>query len=309
MARRLPPLNALRAFEAAARHLSFTRAAQELNVTQAAVSHQVKALEERLGVKLFHRRNRALLLSEAGQAYLPPLRDAFDGLAAATERVLARDSSGALTVSALSSFAATWLVPRLKRFRELHADIEVRLTASDHLVDFAREDVDIAIRYGRGEWPGLRADRFLTEDIFPVCSPALLGGAQPLRRPGDLRHHTLLHDDMRESWRMWLLAAGVDDIDAYRGPGFSHSNLVIRAAIDAQGVALGRSALVQAELEAGTLVRPFRVSLPAEYAYYVVCPEVTAERPKEQAFRDWVLGEARAEPGPWQAASAALEKE
>ncbi|MEE8248257.1 MAG: transcriptional regulator GcvA [Alphaproteobacteria bacterium] len=309
MARRLPPLNALRAFEAAARHLSFTRAAQELNVTQAAVSHQVKALEERLGVKLFHRRNRALLLSEAGQAYLPPLRDAFDGLAAATERVLARDSSGALTVSALNSFAATWLVPRLKRFRELHADIEVRLTASDHLVDFAREDVDIAIRYGRGEWPGLRADRFLTEDIFPVCSPALLGGAQPLRRPGDLRHHTLLHDDMRESWRMWLLAAGVDDIDAYRGPGFSHSNLVTRAAIDAQGVALGRSALVQAELEAGTLVRPFRVSLPAEYAYYVVCPEVTAERPKEKAFRAWVLGEARVEPGPWQAARAATTKE
>ncbi len=297
MVRRLPSLNALRAFEAAARHLSFTKAAQELSVTQAAVSHQVKALEERLGIKLFHRRNRALLLSEAGQAYLPPLREAFDMLAAATERVLARESSGALTVSALSSFAATWLVPRLKRFRELHADIEVRLTASDHLVDFAREDVDIAIRYGSGEWPGLRADRFLTEDIFPVCSPGLLAGAHPLKAPGDLRHHTLLHEDMRESWRMWLLAAGVEDVDAYRGPGFSHSNLVIRAAVDGQGVALGRSALVVAELEAGTLVRPFRFSLPAEFAYYVVCPEANAEGPKERAFRDWLLSETGARDG------------
>ncbi len=289
MARRLPSLKALRAFEAAARHLSFTLAANELNVTQAAISHQVKALEERLGVKLFHRRNRRLFLTEAGQAYLPPVREAFDELAAATERLVARDAAGTLTVSTLTSFAATWLVPRLKQFRELHPEIDVRLTASDGLVDFAREDVDVAIRYGRGHWPGLRADHLLAEDIFPVCSPGLLDGTNPLRRPSDLEHHTLLHDDMRESWRMWLLAAGVEGLDPERGPGFSHSSMVVQAAVDGQGVALGRSALVAADLAAGRLVRPFEGSLPAEYAYYVVCPEANAERPKVLAFREWLL--------------------
>ena len=289
MARRLPPLNALRAFEAAARHLSFTQAAAELNVTQAAISHQVKALEERLGVTLFHRRGRTLLLSEAGQAYLPPLREAFDQLAAATERLVRRDSSGSLTVSALSSFAVTWLVPRLKRFREREPEIDVRLSASDHLTDFAREDVDVAIRYGRGEWPGLRVDRIMTEDVFPVCAPALIQGAKALRRPADLRHVTLLHEDMRESWRMWLLAAGVAGVDPERGPGFSHANMAIQAAVDGQGVALGRTPLVAAELAAGRLVKPFAISLPAEFAYYLVCPETTAERHKNAAFRAWLL--------------------
>ncbi len=303
MPRRLPPLNALRAFEAAGRHLSFTRAAGELNVTQAAISHQVKGLEERLGLKLFHRRNRALVLSEAGQLYLPPLTGAFDGLAAATDRLLARDSAGTLAVSVLSSFAATWLVPRLKRFRQIQPEIDVRLSASDHLVDFAREDVDLAIRYGRGGWPGLRAQRFLTEDVFPVCSPKLLEGPHPLRRPADLRHHTLLHDDMRESWRMWLMAAGVDGIDSERGPGFSDSSMVIRAAVDAQGVALGRSALAADELAAGRLVKPFEISLRTDYAYYIVCPEATADRPKVRAFQDWLLSEAQQQAEPARAAA------
>ena len=293
MPRQLPPLNALRAFEAAGRHLSFTKAADELHVTPAAISHQVKALEERLGIKLFHRRNRSLLLTEAGQAYLVPLRDAFERLAAATDRLVARDRTGTLTVSALSSFAATWLVPRLKRFRELHPDIDVRLSASDHLVDFAREDVDVAVRYGRGDWPGLCVERLLTEDIFPVCSPKLLEGAHPLRRPQDLGHHTLLHDEMRISWRMWLLAAGVEGVDPDRGPSFNHSSMVIEAAVDGQGVALGRSVLVDAELASARLVKPFEISLPAEYAYYIVCPDASAERPKVRAFRDWLVRTAQ----------------
>jgi LysR family glycine cleavage system transcriptional activator len=297
MPRRLPPLNALRAFEAAARHLSFTQAAQELNVTQAAISHQVKALEERLGVLLFHRRGRTLMLSEAGQAYLPPVREAFDGLATATEGLIRRDSAGTLTVSCLSSFAVTWLVPRLKRFRDHEPDIDVRLSASDQLVDFAREDVDLAIRYGRGDWPGLWVDRIMTEDITPVCSPKLLEGPKRLERPADLRHVTLLHEDMRESWRMWLLAAGVDDVDPERGPGFSHANMAIQAAVDGQGVALGRTPLVAAELAAGRLVKPFDISLPAEFAYYLVCPEATAERPKVRAFRAWLLEMAAEEAG------------
>ncbi len=292
MVRRLPPLNALRAFEAAARHLSFTRAAQELNVTQAAISHQVKALEERLGVRLFRRFNRALLLTDAGQGYLPPVREAFDRLAEATERLTARDAGGALTVSVLPSFAAKWLVPRLGRFREVCPDIDVRVAPSDHLTDFDREDVDVAIRYGAGKWPSLRADFLMTEDIFPVCSRALVDGPHPLRAPADLRHHTLLHDEGHRRWGVWLLAAGVTDIDPTRGTVFTDSGMVVQAAAEGQGVALARSALAAADLAAGRLVKPFDISMPAEYAYYVVCPEATAERPKVAAFREWVLAEA-----------------
>ncbi len=292
MARRLPPLNALRAFESAARHLSFTRAAEELNVTQAAISHQVKGLEERLGIALFRRLNRALLLTDAGQAYLPAVHDAFDRIAEATARLTAHDRAGVLTVSVLPSFAAKWLVPRLGGFRHAHPDIDVHIAPSDRLTDFAREDVDLAIRYGKGEWPGLRADRMLTEEIFPVCSPRLLEGPHRLRTPADLRHHTLLHDDMRIDWRLWLLAAGVDGIDASRGPSFTDSSMVIQAAVEGQGVALGRSALAADDLAAGRLVKPFDISLPAAVAYYVVCPEATAGRPKIVAFREWVIAEA-----------------
>ncbi|MEE8533201.1 MAG: transcriptional regulator GcvA [Alphaproteobacteria bacterium] len=291
MARRLPPLNALRAFEAAARHLSFTHAAEELNVTQAAISHQVKALEERLGVQLFRRLNRALLLTDAGQAYLPPVRDAFDRLDEATERLFSHDSRGALTVSVLPSVAAKWLVPRLGRFRESHPDIDVRIDANMHLTDFSREDVDVALRYGGGKWPGLRADRLMTEDFFPVCSPALLEGPVPLRTPEDLRHHTLLHDDNRTDWTVWFLAAGIEGGDPTRGPGFTDSSLVLQAAAEGQGVALGRSALAAVDLAAGRLVKPFDISLPATFAYYLVCPETTAERPKVVAFREWLFGE------------------
>ncbi len=292
MARRLPPLNALRAFEAAARHLSFTRAAEELNVTQAAISHQVKGLEERLGIIFFRRLNRALLLTDAGQAYLPAVRDAFDRLAEATGRLKALDRAGVLTVSVLPSFAAKWLVPRLGRFSQAHRDIDIHIAPSDHLTDFAREDVDVAIRYGKGEWPGLRADRLLTEEFFPVCSPDILKGRHRLRTPAGLRHHTLLHGDMRIDWRMWLMAAGVEGVDETRGPTFTDSSMVIQAAVEGQGVALGRSALAAADLAAGRLVKPFDISLPATVAYYVVCPAATAEYPKIAAFRDWVIAEA-----------------
>lgn len=297
MSRRLPPLNAMRAFEAAARQLSFTRAADELNVTQAAISHQVKALEEWLGVKLFRRLNRALLLTDAGQAYLPPLREAFDRLAGATERLRADDSRGVLTITTLPSIAARWLVPRLGRFRVAHPDIDLRIDASQHLTDFAREGVDVALRYGRGEWDGMRAERLMTEDFFPVCSPRLLDGDPPLRRPKDLRHHTLLHDDNRDDWTAWFLAAGIAGGDPARGTGFTDSSLVLQAAAAGQGVALGRGALAAADLAAGRLVRPFDISLPASYAYYVVYPEATAERPKIVAFRDWLMAEAARDEG------------
>jgi len=293
MARRLPPLNALRAFEAAARHLSFTKAADELNVTQAAISHQVKALEERLGVSLFRRLNRALLLTDAGQGFLPPLREAFDRMAEATERLRGNDLRRVLTVTTLPSIAAKWLVPRLGRFRENHPDIDVRIDASLHLTDFARENVDVALRYGRGQWDGMHSVRLMTEDFFPVCSPALLLGEHGLHEPRDILHHTLLHDDSRTDWTMWFLAAGIEGGEPTRGPSFTDSSLVLQAAVDGQGVALGRSALAAADLEAGRLVRPFDISLAAEFAYYLVCPQSTVEYPKIVSFRDWLLAEAK----------------
>ncbi len=295
MARRLPPLNALRAFEAAARHLSFTRAAGELHVTQAAISHQVKALEEHLGRKLFRRLNRALLLTDDGQAYLPSVSRAFTLLNDATSDLLTKHAPGPLTVSALPSFAARWLVPRLGRFRHIRPDIDLRIDPSAALSDFAGGDVDVGIRYGRGKYPGMRADWLMTEDIFPVCSPALLEGPHPLRDPKDLEHQVLLHDDGHGDWRTWLLAAGVERVDPARGPIFTDSSMLIQAAMAAQGVALARGVLAADELAAGRLVRPFTLSLPTEYAYYLVCPVNTAEQPKITAFRDWLLSEARRE--------------
>jgi len=291
MVRRLPPLNALRSFEAAARHLSFTKAANELNVTQAAVSHQIKTLEEALGVKLFRRLNRALLLTEPGQSYLPAVRDALDMLASATERLTRQDETGILTVSALPSLASIWLVPRINRFLEINPDIQVRIDASEHVVDFESGDVDVALRYGRGEYPGLHTERLMTEDIFPVCAPTLPTPARPLDRPEDLKHHTLLHDDLRLDWRMWLMAAGVEGVDPTRGLTFNASDIVIRAAIEGQGVALGRSALAADALADGQLIKPFDVILPADFAYYFVCAERDIERPKVRKFRDWLFSD------------------
>ena len=208
MGRRLPPLNAVRAFEAAARHLSFTRAAEELNVTQAAVSHQVKALEDRLGVPLFRRLNRGLLLTDAGGLYRKELEDILDRLEQATERLRATEAVGLLTVSTNTSFASKWLVPRLQRFRDRRPDIDVRIDADDALTDFRRDNVDLAIRYGSGIYEGLHSVKLLQDTVFPVCSPKLLEGPHPLRAPEDLQYHTLLHDQgVVEDWPSWLRSA------------------------------------------------------------------------------------------------------
>ena len=297
MIRRLPPLKSLRAFEAAARHLSFTKAAAELNVTQAAISHQVKTLEEALQIQLFRRFNRRLMLTDAGQTYLPALTAALDQIDAATRRLRADDDTGNLKISVATSLAAKWLLPRLARFRARYPDIDVLVSASDRLVDFARDDVDLGIRYGRGVYPGLRTDKLMQDTVFPVCSPALQQGPPPLRRPADLKHHTLLHEEWGErinapDWRAWLAAAGVDDVNPDRGPGYSHSSLALQAAIDGQGVALARSSLVGLDLESGRLVHPFGPVLPTDYACYVVSPIATAERPKIKAFREWLLEQA-----------------
>ena len=299
MARRLPPLNALRAFEAAARHLSFTKAAAELFVTQAAISHQVKALEASLGVQLFRRYNRRLMLTDAGQGYLPPLRDALDQIAAATEKLHHQEETNSLKVSVLPSFAAKWLLPRLSRFRERQPEIDVLVSANNDLADFVNDGVDLAIRYGTGKYPGLEVEYFLDDVVFPVCSPKLLQTGPPLKQPSDLRHHTLLHDpttaDESKDWKTWLKLAGASDVDTSRGPGFTDASMVLQAAVEGQGVALGRSALAGNDLEAGRLVQPFGPAISSDYRYYIVYPLQHAERPKLRQFRDWLLEETATE--------------
>ena len=210
-------------------------------------------------------------------------------------RAKVHTSVTSVTVSALPSFAARWLVPRLGRFRQQWPDIDLRIDPSAELYDFSRGDVDVAIRYGRGKYPGLRTHWLMTEDIFPVCSPTLLEGHYGLRDPRDLENHVLLHDDGHGDWRTWLLAAGVVNVDPARGPIFTDSGMLIQAAMTGQGVALARGVLAADELAAGRLVRPLTLSLPTEYAYYFVCPEDTAEQPKIAAFREWLLAESKGE--------------
>ncbi len=287
----LPSLNGLRAFEAAARHLSFTRAADELNVTQTAISHQIRRLEEQLGVRLFVRHNRALGLTREAEAYLPSVRSAFEDLRRATARLQRGERDGTLTVSTTASLAAKWLVTRVAAFQDAHPGIEVRITTSSHLVDFQREDVDMAVRYGRGNWPGLRAQWLMAEDIFPVCSPALLHGDKPLRSPEDLAHHTLLHASVsREDWQLWLTAAGLPvSLAARRGLTFDQSFMAVQAAVEGLGIALGRTRFVEADIAAGRLVVPFDVVLPADAGFYIVAPEETADTPRIALFRDWLI--------------------
>jgi LysR family transcriptional regulator, glycine cleavage system transcriptional activator len=292
MLRRLPPLNALKAFEAAARHQSFTRAAEELCVTQGAVSHQVKALEETLGLKLFNRERQKLIITEAGQDYLAVLRDAFDRIALGTARIVQRQSSGVLTVSTSPDFAAKWLVNRLGHFAEAHPDIDLRVSATLHHVDFAREEVDLAVRHGEGDWPGLDVVRLCSEQLFPVCSPKLMTGRNRLRKPADLMRVPLLHLDDRSHWRRWLDAAGVPDAKASHGPVLNRASMIIDAAIDGQGVALARTTLAAWDLINRRVVQPFEIALRLTKSYWIVCPKATATLPKIEIFRNWLLREA-----------------
>lgn len=297
MGRKLPPLNALRAFEAAGRRLSFTKAAAELNVTPAAISHQVKALEAFVGAPLFHRESRALRLTPAGRAALPALAQGFDKLALAVEHMRAQAESGVLTISVSPSFGALWLTPRLERFRRRHPEIEIRLDGTDRLADFARDEVDVALRYGPGGYAGLRVDRLFGQVNTPVCSPSLLTGENALRAPPDLERHTLLHiewKDAEASWRMWLLAAGLRQVDPTRGPRFTMETMALQAALEGQGVALIGDKLAADALATGALVRPFgpELSTPLSFSYYLLSAEARAQQPKIAAFRTWLLAEA-----------------
>ncbi|THD68238.1 MAG: transcriptional regulator GcvA [Bradyrhizobium sp.] len=292
MTARLPSLNGLRAFEAAARHLSFTNAASELNVTQTAISHQIRRLEEELGISLFIRQNRALALTPEAKEYLPGIRAAFNDLRLATDRLLRKDNERVLTVSTLASLAAKWLLPRLSAFQEAHPGIDVRITTSTALVDFKSGDVDAAIRYGRGQWPGLRADWLMADQLFPVCSPALLEGPRPLQCAEDLAHQTLLHTSggYDDDWRLWLTAAGLPaSISKSPGLTFDLILMTVQAALDGIGVAMGRTSYVEADIAKGRLVVPFKITLPADAGFYLVSPAARADSPKLSAFRQWLI--------------------
>ncbi len=312
MTQRLPSLNALKAFEAAARHLSVKKAAVELNVTPAAVSHQIRSLEEYLDIQLFHRYNRSLELTDSARACLPKLREGFDCLAQAVERLRTHTSGGMLTVSAAPSFAARWLMPRLHRFIAAHHEIDVRISARmrrasiDGKMDVAEratieswlDDSDVAILYGHGHYPGLDVYKLLALTVTPICSPQVMTGAHPLRTPADLKHHMLLHDDTGESydgesfWEVWLKAAAVKGIDTKHGARFSHAVLAFEAAMDAVGVVASMPALAAEDLAAGRLIMPFDLKVPLVSAYYMVCEEHAKTRPAVAAFRNWLIDEA-----------------
>lgn len=290
MVRRLPPLNGLKAFEAAARSESFTRAAEELNVTQGAVSHQVKALEDILGLKLFHRERQRLFLTEAGRNYLAVIRDALDQIAIGTERLLQRQESGVITVSTSPDFAAKWLVNRLGRFAEKHPDVDLRISATTQYADFAREDVDIAIRHGDGNWPGLDVQRLYSERLFPVCSPRLVAGRNRISKAADLLKFPLLRLEDAKNWTQLFEAAGVKTIVG-PGPVLNRASMLIDAAIDGQGIALARTALAAWDLINGRLVQPVGVSLRMANTYWIVCPKAVSNVPKIATFRKWVFAE------------------
>jgi len=294
----LPPLSALRAFEAAARHMSFSKAATELHVTPAAISHQIHALEEDLGVMLFHRLNRSIELTASARVLLPGLTEAFAGIQASVARLRAHNDTGTLTVTASPSFAAKWLVLRLHRFQEKCPEVDARISATDALVDLAKGDYDIAIRYGAGRYPGLDVELLMKNEVFPACSPQLLAKGPPLRTPADLPAHALIHDQAIErdplapTWSMWLKAAGVETIPSITGISFNNMHLALDATIAGHGVVLAQNTIAAADLAAGRLVRLFTLALPDPFAYYIVTAPGALERPKVRAFRDWLRCEA-----------------
>ena len=293
----LPPLHALRAFEAAARHLSMKEAAAELSVTPGAVSQLVRGLEQRLGTQLFRRGNRSLVLTEAGQNYFAPIRHAFRQIGEATRRLRALPNAGVLTVSAPPAFAASWLVPRLGRFRARHADIELNIATTRGLANFAADGVDVAIRHGLGRYPGpaLRPHRQHRHDTGVQSATAGLARRSGAAMPADLLGLPLLHDAERQDWALWFQAQGVADLGhaASSGISFDDQTLLIRAAASDQGIALVTETLARPELEQGSLVRVLDVAWPQEFSYWLVCPRATADQPKIVAFRDWLLAEGR----------------
>ncbi|HWK72536.1 MAG TPA: transcriptional regulator GcvA [Burkholderiaceae bacterium] len=295
MAPRIPPLNPLRTFEVAARHLSFIRAADELSVTAAAVSHQIRVLEGSLGVKLFSRNNGVLALTDIGQAYLPAIQQAFRQVLDATDLLHRHKDISVLKINASPTFSVKWLLPRLEGFFHRYPDIDLKLSTSNHLIDFSREDLDLVIRYGHGNYPGMRSERCFSVEAVPVCSPRLLAERGAPGKPADLQHYPLLHDGSdhtHPNWRSWFEHVGCHDVDTSRGPTFWPSHLVIDAAIDGLGVALIKRAWIEQDLAEGRLVQLFDTSLPVSYAYYISYPEARSASPAIRSFVDWVQSQA-----------------
>ena len=290
---RLPPLGSLRAFEAAARHLSFTKAAEELGVTQAAVSHQVKTLEDSLGTKLFRRLTRALALTDAGSSLAPELGEAFERMTRAVQRVQEREAHGTLRVSLLYTFALAYLVPRLGHFSSRHPAIDLKLETNSRVIDFDREPFDAAIRYGRGPYPSLHADLLFPDALTPLCAPAL---ARKIKKPTDVMNFKLLDDqNFWDDWAVWLVAAGLDPkAPRQRTTVFDSTRLAVEAAMEGLGVALGAPFLFESEIKSGRLVQPLKLVVPAGKSYWLVCPKRDAERPNMLAFRQWLVEETRA---------------
>jgi len=293
----MPPLKALRAFEASARHASLTKAAEELFVSAGAVSQQVKLLEEFLDQKLFERRHRQIVLTEAGRLLMPGITTAFDQIQLSVDKVVQSKQTKPLTISAAASFAARWLVPRLQSFRQKHPDIDVRIDTSSALSDLVHSDIDIGIRFGSGDYPGLHTDFLSCQEVFPVCAPSMIRPESPLQHPDDLRHYQLLHLDYSlpftnwPDWQMWLAAAGINSVESHRGVRFVEVNLLIDAAIQGQGVALAGSISVESALDSGELIRPFEMAIPLDFAYYFVTHESKIDQPAIAAFRAWLLNE------------------
>ncbi|MFT5112679.1 MAG: LysR family glycine cleavage system transcriptional activator [Parasphingorhabdus sp.] len=292
MKRRLPPLNSLRAFEAAAQRLNFTRAAEDLSVTSTAISHQIRQLEQWFGVSLFQRDKRQMSLTEAGAQLYPVISRALDNLSAVSSQIRSAPERSTLTVSVTPTFGTRWLASRLGKFFNDHPEIDLRIHHSVHSVDFEREDVDLAIRWGVGPWQNTVAEWLIDADTVPMCSPKLLHVAHPLNQPTDLRHHVLLHDENHQEWTEWLIGAGLDDIDGNRGPVLGDANSMVRAAMEGLGVFLGTETMMSAELENGSLVQPFDLTGKQHPAYFLVYPAPAVHMPKVQAFRDFVLGES-----------------
>lgn len=291
--KRLPPLNALRAFEAAARFESFNQAARELHVTPSAISHQIRTLEEYLGAALFRRRPREVRLTETGREFLPPVRDALHQIGVAAERIVRQAANPVLTVSSVPSFAIGWLVPRLTEFQAAHPGIEVRLDTSSQLIDCRSSDVDACIRYIADEpdLPEVRFHLLFHEELVVVCSPDMVGASGRLRTPADLARVTLLHSYSRAGqWRSWLKAAGVEDVDPDRGPRFSTDSIAVEAAASGLGVALANRRVVENQVAKGGVVVAFDTGYCSAGAYYLLYPEDVADDPRIVAFREWLLG-------------------
>ncbi|HLA71820.1 MAG TPA: transcriptional regulator GcvA [Steroidobacteraceae bacterium] len=297
MARKLPPLSSLPAFEAAARLLNFSKAADELNVTPGAISRAIKHLEDQLNVLLFERKTRSVHLTTVGELYARAVRDALEQLAAATALASARCSESTLNVSTSDGFAGRWLVPRLYRFHRVHGDVDVRVSTTGKLTNFRGDGIDVAIRYGSGNYPGLTCEFLTDEEVFPVCSPKLLKGAHPLRKPEDLRDHTLIRDTYPIDWAAWLSSAKVKGVNPHKGLTFDSYTFAVEAAVQGEGVVLGRTMLVAADLAVGRLVRPFKHALKAFSSFYVVYPPDAIRQRKVRIFRDWLFSEIEQQSG------------